>query len=92
MTVKNNINYFSQSVVSNDDEDSRTKIDLRKFRTKFSSNKKLIDSSVEKSVHSGRVNPQKLLFKSSIQKKKEDEGSLSLNKGSRSKKHTSTYQ
>ena len=46
MTVKNNINYFSQAVVSSNNDDSKTKIDLGKFRAKFSSNKKLIDSSI----------------------------------------------
>lgn len=72
VTIKNNINYFSQSVASNNHEDSKTKIDLRKFRTKYSSNKKLLDSaSVEKIVHSSRVNPQTILFKNSVSKKKE---------------------
>lgn len=71
MTVKNNINYFSQSVVSHDQDDSKKKIDLRKFKSKFSSNKKLIDcSSVENIMYSGRINPQKLLIKGSLTKKK----------------------
>lgn len=69
-TVKNSINYFSESVVSNNNGDSKTKIDLAKFRTKFSSNKKLIDPNKEKIINSIRSNPQKLLIKGSIQKKR----------------------
>lgn len=92
-TVKNNVNYFSQSVVSSDHEDSRAKIDLRKFRTKFSSNKKLIDSaSVEKIVYSGRVAPQKMMFKGSMSKKKEESNGSSLNKEMKPRNHTSIYE
>lgn len=44
-TVKNNINYFSQRVVSHDSEESKTRIDLRNFRTKVNSNSRLLDST-----------------------------------------------
>ena len=54
-----------------DDQESKTKIDLRKFRTKIDSTKKVgSEAKVNQSLGSGRINPHKLLFKAMDLKKK----------------------